>query len=612
MNCRILSLAALLLLTPALRGEHADSPFGVCAHLNRMPQQETVGELDGIVDTGIGYVRTALDWAQVEPRPGEWDFSRWDEVVEAAAARGVKVLPILGGELPAHGKPPFANLDRWLAFVEQCVRRYQGRIDCYEVINEADCDRPWGAKPNPEQYTALLKATYERIKTVDPQAKVLFTGVSDFGEPMKFVERAFAAGAGHYFDVMNFHPYQWRNTPESQLPLRLQDLRNLMTRYQINKPIWITEIGNSSAPDQFILARAVVPAALRRLGFTPGRDTVGFLADDRTLYYTGGLDAYLPEWQLRRALSFDELRTVPVTECPIVALPGQEGFPAAEFDAVESYVRRGGTLILPGGFPFYFDFQASESAGLFRSRQINAELLPRIHLGWEAFWVNQAVPRTTTAFAPGELFPELAKVAHRPSMRFLSDQNLKGNDRLEALGYGVNGEFRLPVAALYRLDSDLKGNIVITVDDGGTDSVSETEQAERLPREYLTALGSGADKVFNYRFRAGEWNRGREAHFGIVRRNFEAKPAQRAYATLIRLCPPGSTRPTYRVEDGIHRAEWTRTDGKRVTALWTTFRHRSLPLPDGFSGSVISLEGAPVTPVDGKVTLSPAVIYLAE
>ncbi|PWM89354.1 MAG: hypothetical protein DBX90_00570 [Lentisphaerae bacterium] len=438
---------------------------------------------------------------------------------------------------------------------------------------------------------------------------MLFTGVSDFGRPMEFVEGVFRAGAGDSFDVMNFHPYQWRNVPESQLPLRIRDLKALMKKYGIDKPVWITEIGNSSAPDRFLLARETVPPALKKLGFSPERDTVGVIADDRTLFHTGRIDDYLPEWKRRRQLTFDELRTVPVADCPILALPGREGFPASQIGAVAEYVRRGGTLILPGGFPFYFDFRESETPGLFRTVQIDGQLLPQLHLGQEAFWLKPGVPRTTTATEAGEEFPGLA-LTHRPGMRFLNGANLKGNDRLIPIAYGVNGNYRMPVAALYRLDSGLRGNIIVAVDAAGTDSVTEKEQAQLLPREYLLALSEGVQKVFNYRFRAGEWNRGREAHFGIVRRDFSDKPAQKAYAVLIRNCPPGSSRPEITSYGNIRQARWSRPDEVEVTALWTVHGIQTFRPEGGIPYRVETWDGAPQLPGKGPLRVTPSILYL--
>ena len=595
--------AAMLTLTAA------ESPYGVCAHLNRMPPEEMKQELAGIARTGIGFVRTDLDWSQVEPEPGKWDFTRWDALVEEAGKQGVAVIAILGGELHKPVRPPYRNQQDFLRYVAESARRYKGKIAAYEVINEADCDRPWGETPNPEHYAELLKKVFETIKAIDPAAKVLFTGVSDFGKPLEFVEEVFRAGAGGSFDVMNFHPYQWRNVPESQLPLRICDLKALMKKYGIDKPVWITEIGNSSAPDRFLLARETIPPALRKLGFRPERDTVGVIADSCTLFHTGRIDDYLPEWKLRRQLTFDELRAVPVADCPILALPGREGFPASQIGAVAEYVRRGGTLILPGGFPFYFDFRESETPGLFRTVQIDDQLLPRLHLGWEAFWVKPGVPRTTAATEAGEAFPGLV-LTHRPAMRFLNGANLKGNDRLLPIAYGVNGDYRMPVAALYRLDSDLRGNIIVAVDAAGTDSVTEEEQAQLLPREYLLALSEGVQKVFNYRFRAGEWNRGREAHFGIVRRDFSDKPAQKAYAALIRNCPPGSTRPEITSSGNIRQARWRRPDGVEVTALWTVHGILAFLPEGGISGRVETWDGVPLLPGPKPLRVTPSILYL--
>lgn len=587
----------------------ADSPYGVCAHLNRMPPEEMRRELAGIAAAGIGYVRVDLDWAQVEPRPGEWDFSRWDAVVEEAGRCGVKVLPILGSGLPAHGKPPFRNLPRFLDYVERCVSRYKGRIGCYEVFNEVDQPRPWGETPNPADYAMLLRETGRVIKRIDPKAKVLFSGASCLGKPMEFIEKALRAGAGGSFDVMNFHPYQWYSVPEAQLPLRIRELREVMRKYGVDKPIWITEIGISSAPERYPLAREVVAPALRKLGLEPSRDTVGVIEDPGTLFCTGEIDDFLPEWKRRRVLSFAELRRVPVAECPILALPGRELFPASRIGAVVDYVRRGGTLILPGGFPFYYDLRETAEPGLFRTVQIGNRLLPQLHLEWEAFWVKKGVPRTTTATEPGEEFPGL-KLTHRAGMRFLNAANLKGNDQMIPIAWGVNGTYRMPVAALYRLDSDLKGSLIVAVD-GRTDSVTEREQAQQLPRELLLAFSEGVEKVFYYRFRAGERHRGREEHFGILRRNFEEKPAAAAYRTLIRNFPPGSTRPVVTGSGRLREARWRRPDGTPVTARWTVFGTAAAPRPAGEGLCAETLTGTELPAGTLPRELSPAILYLA-
>ena len=55
------------------------------------------------------------------------------------------------------------------------------------------------------------------------------------------------------------------------------------------------------------------------------------------------------------------------------------------FPAVLNYVKRGGTVVVPGGLPFYFKLERLPD-GSFRKGQINKDALPRLHLAWETFW----------------------------------------------------------------------------------------------------------------------------------------------------------------------------------------------------------------------------------
>ena len=82
-----------LLAAATLALAAAESPYGVCAHLNRMPPEEMKQELAGIARTGIGFVRTDLDWSQVEPEPGKWDFACWDALVEEAVNGTEAIYP---------------------------------------------------------------------------------------------------------------------------------------------------------------------------------------------------------------------------------------------------------------------------------------------------------------------------------------------------------------------------------------------------------------------------------------------------------------------------------------------------------------------------------------
>ena len=569
-------------------GVTAGSPFGMCAHLNRMSPEEMRRELAAMADRGVQMVRVDLDWSQVEPQPGKWDFSRWDALVEEAGKQGVAVLAILGGELHKPVRAPYRNLPDFLNYVEKCATRYRGKIFAYEVINEADCDRPWGEKPNPEHYAELLKQCRQTIRSADPEAKVLFSGVSFVQNPYGFLDRAFAAGAGAACDGVNFHPYQWKYVPEAQLLHKITELRELMKKHNLDKPVWVTEIGNSSGEQPVAFVREVVGAALKKLEIDPASQTIGIIRDDENFWYADGIHMQvgeiLPEAKKLRTLKFIELPALKPEACPVVILPGVEGFPVRQFGFVRDYVKRGGTVVIPGGIPFYFNVE-KQPDGMFTNAWLTRQCPGELHFGWEASWTRNGVPAETQEVVPGEEFPELSPRKFSAG-RFLTAANLKGNDRMIPIFYGVKGEYKAPVAALYRFDSDLKGNLVL-IPGVMNECSSEIQQASLLVRQHLLLLSAGVEGICYYRFRAGEWNRGREANFGILHRDFSPKPAAGAFQTLTRLYPEGSGQVAIsEPAAGVRTAVWQQPGGQRIYAVWSLSGDRRIK----FSGEAVQIE----------------------
>ena len=98
-------------------------------------------------------------------------------------------------------------------FVRYVAGRYAGRVSAWEVWNEENTQRFWSTGPSPSSYVPLLQAAYPAVKQADPNALVVFGGVSQ--NDYAFIEGAYAAGAKGYFDVMAVHPYPGPNPPEA-------------------------------------------------------------------------------------------------------------------------------------------------------------------------------------------------------------------------------------------------------------------------------------------------------------------------------------------------------------------------------------------------------------
>lgn len=262
-------LASLLLAVPARAaptpGSVATGDVGVTiqAPFNLpVTDADLVRELDAAQAAGLRRVRFMLSWAGIEPtRPDDWEpvaLRRLERVVALARARGMEVLAVLGpapvwarGLVSLIGTPPSdpAQLGR---FGERIARHFGDRISSYQVWNEPNLLLFWGGLPDPERYTALLRATYRGIKRGNPRATVLAAPLSPEGDgalsmsPTTYVKRMYAAGAKGSFDAIGAHPYTW-GKPEAWTEDVDGIRREMVARGDGDKRIWITELGASTA-----------------------------------------------------------------------------------------------------------------------------------------------------------------------------------------------------------------------------------------------------------------------------------------------------------------------------------------------------------------------------
>lgn len=183
-----------------------------------------------------------------------------DPIVEQATAAGISSYCIFMGTPPwmagrstegmARPRGVMPRPDAWSAVVEAAVRRYAARgIHTWEVWNEPNLESFWSPKPDPEEYSQVLAASYAAIKKADPQATVL--GCSLAGPhgarhrpPYEFVEEVLKRGGGKVMDAISIHPYRQPRAPEDSEYLDdLRAISDLTAKYGRRLPIWITEVG---------------------------------------------------------------------------------------------------------------------------------------------------------------------------------------------------------------------------------------------------------------------------------------------------------------------------------------------------------------------------------
>jgi len=167
----ILVLAALF---PAAGRASAPASFGVNVHA---PSGADLARLlDAAANAGLGVVRIDMIWAFVEPQRGQFDWSAYDAIADAASARGLQVLAILA-YTPAWATdgPAWTGVPRdpadWQDFCTRAAQRYAGRIAYFELWNEPNQPGFWSGSR--DQYIdTILSPGADAIHAATPLALV--------------------------------------------------------------------------------------------------------------------------------------------------------------------------------------------------------------------------------------------------------------------------------------------------------------------------------------------------------------------------------------------------------------------------------------------------------
>lgn len=560
--------------TPAV-ADDTHSPYGVCAHL---PSEGPVPpRLEMMREAGVRWVRSDFNWRGVEPQKGQWQFDRLDRLVDDAEQAGIRLLPILDYSVP-WANPAHENLDDWLTYVRKVVGRYHDRLRYWEVWNEENIPKFW-PNPDPAAYVRLLKETYRTIKEIDPELVVLYGGTAEI--PFEYIEETFNLGAGDFFDVMAVHPYSKYHWPEeAELYEHLVRLRELMARYNLaQKPIWITEIGWPAHRSPFFGTEGgaisdIIRAGLSALAPERRQWTIGVLDDpdypDRFTLPEAMLQHVAPGEVTVERVELEELGELDFERVPALMMPLSEAYPGRRADELAAYVRQGGILIFSTQVPLYYAYRRDAERRW--RRTVDLSLQQRLHLGWEASWRGEDVPRASSQLAvPHRFSHEINLPKGLETSRFLTEGRLKPGDRMIPLVEARHGDWQGVAAAAYDFDSDLKGGIVASTFLVPGIPFTLQEQAQVLPRAYLLSLRAGVDCVFWYEFQAEERRaEDAEQHFGIVSRQLDPRPAYQAYHTMTRARPAGSVAdPSLPLCSGdVYRVCWQRPDGRTAWAVW--------------------------------------------
>jgi polysaccharide biosynthesis protein PslG len=259
----------------------------------------------------VSTVRMPFYWYELEPRPGQFEFARLDEVLGQAADRGIGVLPFVYGS-PAwvsadQARPPLwsrSEESAWRTFLRRLVERYgpagdfwsgrasQTPIRRWQIWNEPNFVLFWHPRPAPLAYAKLLRISAHSIRALDPAAKIVTAGVAPVEDgitPWAFLRHLYEVpGIRSDFDFVALNPYApyvpW-------VGLQIGFVRDVMRNAGDDRtPLLLSELGvasDSAFPNPFAKGRRGQAAFLRR--------AIEMLVAKRRLFRIAGVDWYT--WQ---------------------------------------------------------------------------------------------------------------------------------------------------------------------------------------------------------------------------------------------------------------------------------------------------------------------------
>lgn len=246
------------------------------------------GTMKRLQNSGVQWVRleliaspTAFSNSNValtstSDRYNHMDLKYYDDLIDILCAHNIGVLGLVDNQTlldqswKANG---LVSDDYKTAFTEitsQLVRYYDDRIRYWEVWNEPDNE---DRRLKDDEYPKLLIATYDKIKATNPDDQVVFGGLggadpnaathlANIYTTLTTLHRTRPAP----FDIFAIHPY-----PSIQYTVRktvltdpqlymIQDegngptilhkfMKQMKDNGDVNKPIWITEVGWNRAGD---------------------------------------------------------------------------------------------------------------------------------------------------------------------------------------------------------------------------------------------------------------------------------------------------------------------------------------------------------------------------
>ncbi|HEX4033687.1 MAG TPA: hypothetical protein VHX66_04520 [Solirubrobacteraceae bacterium] len=244
-NRRVAALAALAALLGAsaslaasgrklapLRAGQQPQPslFGINTGTYDSSESRLSHDLPTAVRLGGRWVHFTGDSIKYDSR-GRVSFALMDREVNSACGLGLGVVMSLGGIRQACSIKPAPSdptrcppttphdLAVYYRYLRVLLHHFAGRVRYFESWVEPNHSSMWGGAPSAAQYTALLLDEYRAFRASEPNDRLMFAGVADFGitdgspsgeAVLPFTDQVLSDLQGRRaFDLVALHAYRF-------------------------------------------------------------------------------------------------------------------------------------------------------------------------------------------------------------------------------------------------------------------------------------------------------------------------------------------------------------------------------------------------------------------
>jgi hypothetical protein len=203
-------------------------------------------------------------WNQLETSPGNWNFDQFDRLVSYAVNNKIELVYVLG-QTPGWATSDLLDstgvygiganhvpktIELWENYVRTVASRYIGKIQYYEVWNEPNF--PIFFNGSVEQMSELTRSAGKLLKSIDPNIQVISPGIiagtfdwlpkSNSGA--NWLQTYLSLTPAACIDIIGAHFYTpEKASPEQELIPLTKSFKQVLQRFNIDKPVWNTEQG---------------------------------------------------------------------------------------------------------------------------------------------------------------------------------------------------------------------------------------------------------------------------------------------------------------------------------------------------------------------------------